>query len=505
MYFMSKKINFVLFLLGFSMLGIIGFQAYWVYQSHQREERMFRREMYRSMVTAVNSESDIRVNTMYNSILGGVVDKPVNSDDYEYKISFSANKILLGSENNTVESFTISENNGQTTEQIKVFNNTDTIYTKVFDRRTDNVERQKQFERIILSLASRMFSPSELNSSAYNESSLVNSLDFELHNRKFNFDYKLAFLTEDYKFIESLKGDFKPENIDDAIVIRMLHAYPGRRLAMFVPNQDIYIMSQNSIVVFSSIVMIIILVLSIAFIIKKFFSQKKLSEIRRDFMNNMTHELKTPISTVGLALEAMENFDALTDKEKTDRYIAIARKENQRLGMLVEKVLKMSAYEKEDIQFKLEKINTNTAIEEVVKNLSFQIEKNSANVSLELNASNNNIKVDKVHFTNVIYNLIDNALKYSPESPNIVIATLNLTDQIVIDIKDNGIGIPASYHKKIFDKFFRVPSGNIHNVKGYGLGLSYVSNIIQRLDGSINVISNSPKGSIFRIKLKTAK
>lgn len=515
---MFKKVNFAIFLLGVSMLGIIALQSYWLYESFQRENRMFRRDIFRSMVSSVNAEIDSRVKKLYgyqdvynsafyNNIFKEGKGPNLNAQrdsTYVFGISLSANRIFFNNDENRVESYEVSNLNGQRTERFKVINKKDTIYEKVIDNKSGNDEHQrKEFDRMLMSMASRMFSADDMSFLSYNEDELLKALDTELKSRNFDLDYHLAFLDMDNRIIKNLKGEIKEKDLDDAIILNMRHALPNVQLAMWVPKQNLYLLFQNSLLGISSILMILISIFSMSFIIRKFFSQKKIGEIRRDFMNNMTHELKTPISTVGLALEAMENFDVLSDKEKTNRYIGIARKENQRLGMLVEKVLKMSAYERENIQLKWENIDVNKAIEEVVKNLSFQIENKGAKVEVKLDAKSPLLNVDKVHFTNVIYNLIDNALKYSEENPLVEITSRNSASKLIIEVKDQGIGIPTGYHSKIFDKFFRVPSGNLHNVKGYGLGLSYVANIVQKFQGEIKVSSNSPKGSIFSLKFNT--
>jgi two-component system phosphate regulon sensor histidine kinase PhoR len=231
--------------------------------------------------------------------------------------------------------------------------------------------------------------------------------------------------------------------------------------------------------------------------------QRKLTQIKNDFISNITHELKTPIATVSVAIEALRNFDALHDPEKTKEYLAISSNELQRLSFLVDKVLKLSMFEKHQVELKEEVIDLSVLVKEVVNSMKLQFEKYKAKVNVQMQGEHFEIAADRLHMTSVLFNLLDNALKYSRENPSIHIELKEEEDRIMLRVTDNGIGIPVEYHKKIFDKFFRVPAGDTHNVKGYGLGLSYVAYVIQRHLGSIEVESQTGIGSRFIIKLPT--
>ena len=324
----------------------------------------------------------------------------------------------------------------------------------------------------------------------------------ELSNVGIDIDYKLALIVRNDRIKKNINGEFDKSDLSKSIFFKLRHSrLPGARIAVSFPNRNWFIASKNGRMSLASFILILLSIASIIYIIRSFFSQKKISEIRRDFMNNMTHELKTPISTVGLALEAMQDFNILEDPKRTEQYISIARKENHRLGMLVEKVLKMSVYEQENIHMKWEDINGDNTVLDVINNLTFQIENKGGIVTRNMDADSAIIKVDKVHFTNVIYNLLDNALKYSGANPKIGVSTYVKDGFWFVEISDNGIGIPTTYQNKIFEKFFRVPSGNVHNVKGYGLGLNYVFNIVSKFKGDISVVSEVDRGSTFTIKL----
>lgn len=250
-----------------------------------------------------------------------------------------------------------------------------------------------------------------------------------------------------------------------------------------------------------SLLLVGLTALSFVLLWRSLIQQRKLTRIKNDFISNITHELKTPIATVSVAIEALRNFDALHDPERTKEYLAISSNELQRLSFLVDKVLKLSMFEKHQVELKEETVDLALLVKEVVGSMKLQFDKYKAQVNMQLHGCRFAIQADRLHVTSVLFNLMDNALKYSRENPSIHIELKEETGQILLFVTDNGIGIPAEYHKKIFDKFFRVPFGDTHNVKGYGLGLSYVAYVIQRHYGSIEVESQPGIGSRFIIKL----
>lgn len=238
------------------------------------------------------------------------------------------------------------------------------------------------------------------------------------------------------------------------------------------------------------------------FSISIIFKQKKLSEIKNDFINNMTHELKTPIATIRIASETLMNLDQNSSPDKLLRYASIIYKENKRLESQVERVLNAANLEKGDLKLNLSTIDIHEIIEESKENFEYnQLEESGGKISLDLKATTHVIKGDIVHLTNIFRNLIDNAIKYCDETPNILISTSNTKNKLTIRIKDNGKGISRENQKYIFDKFYRVSTGNLHDVKGFGLGLFYVQSIINECGGTVSVKSVIGKGSEFTITL----
>jgi two-component system phosphate regulon sensor histidine kinase PhoR len=264
-----------------------------------------------------------------------------------------------------------------------------------------------------------------------------------------------------------------------------------------------YILKKLSLPILLSVLLIGLTALSFIFIYRNLVAQKRLTAIKNEFIGNITHELKTPISTVSVAIEAMKNFNALQNPERTQEYLTIASQELNRLSLLVDKVLRLSMFETQQVELKYEWFDLKELVEEVMNSMQLQFEKYGADVQLHSQSDDIAfaIMADRMHITSVIYNLLDNALKYSKGKPQITITIEAKEDQVMLQVKDNGVGIPASYKDKVFDKFFRVPNGDKHNIKGYGLGLSYVAHIIAQHKGTVNIESEEGKGTTFIIKL----
>jgi two-component system phosphate regulon sensor histidine kinase PhoR len=229
--------------------------------------------------------------------------------------------------------------------------------------------------------------------------------------------------------------------------------------------------------------------------------QRRLSEVQNDFINNMTHEFKTPLATIAISSEVLKDQSIVKNPERLLNYATIIENESQRLKQQVERVLQMAQTEKSDVGIRKENHDIHELIREALKNHSVSLTNKGGEVQLELKANNRMLLVDKLHFVNVISNLVDNAIKYCDREPRISITTLDKEGSIQIDVADNGIGINPENKKKIFTRFYRVPTGNLHNVKGFGLGLNYVKLIVEAHKGKIAVTSEPNKGSTFTILL----
>lgn len=272
-------------------------------------------------------------------------------------------------------------------------------------------------------------------------------------------------------------------------------------LFIFFPEKNNHVIRQVWLPIFSSIVFILVIIFCFIYAIKVIIRQKELSKIKNDFINNMTHEFKTPLATVSLAVEALQDPELSTHDKFRSRYLGIIKDENKRLVSQVEKVLQAAALDKNDFQLKIESINLTELVESNLEHISLQVEKRGGKIIFVNKLKNSHIKGDPFHITHIINNLLDNANKYSKENPVIRVEAWEEGGQVLVSIRDQGIGMNKDALKKIFDKFYRVPTGNVHDVKGFGLGLSYVKTMLEAHKGEIYVQSEPGKGSTFTINL----
>jgi two-component system phosphate regulon sensor histidine kinase PhoR len=273
------------------------------------------------------------------------------------------------------------------------------------------------------------------------------------------------------------------------------------RLSIYFPNKKNIIAKNISYLFLPTIALFALLVGCFAYTLSIIFKQKKISEMKTDFINNMTHEFKTPVATIMIASESLRDPEISDDKKRVNRLANIIYDENVRLGNHIERVLNIAKLEKEDLKIEKTDVHLNNIVEDVVDSMYLRIDKVNGRLTKELYAEKDLVIGDELHLSNVMFNLVDNAIKYSLESPDITVKTYNSNNKIIISVSDKGMGMTKDQQEKIFDQFYRIPTGNVHNVKGFGLGLSYVSDIIKRFDGKITVKSEKDKGTTFEVIL----
>ena len=275
----------------------------------------------------------------------------------------------------------------------------------------------------------------------------------------------------------------------------------GNYISIYFPRRKQFIyQSIGTLGGLSSILTIVIIIL-FTVTLYIIFRQKKLSDIKNDFVSNMTHELKTPISTISLASQMLGDKNIPNEKKNIERISDIISQESKRLGYQVEKVLQTAAFDNRKMKLIVQALNFHDIVENVMMNFAIQVENKGGLLIPSLHAELAEIEIDKVHMTNVVSNLLDNALKYCDKVPEIIVETQNKNDALLMSVRDNGIGISKANQKRIFDRFYRVSTGNIHNIKGFGLGLSYVRRIVEEHNGKLSVESELGVGSIFTIEL----
>ncbi|MDR6566151.1 sensor histidine kinase [Chitinophaga ginsengisegetis] len=479
---MRQRIRNILILMSVCILGIFLFQGYWLYNSYKLREEQFNKEINESLRMAVFNKqfSDVRRYIRYFGKDKDSLKLPMRglADQLE-EIGMPKGRRFKGQHYDRYP--------GQPR-------------TTAFPGDSPN--------RIYVDTLARQISEFLITSNLHDDSTNLKKLDsvfqVELANRQIATPYELDTFHLNY-------SGFERETFRDSIRRR-----EPRQTAKipFNPASNLFVQAsfdsplqfilQKMIwTLLSSLVLLVLTTLSFMYMLRTILKQKKLSEVKNDFINNMTHELKTPIATVSAAVEALQNFNALNDQRKTQTYLDISKNELQRLSDLVEKVLHIAAEEKEDIELFREETDLNEVIDNILSNHQLK-----AGKQLQLRYDNNlagkTVFVDKTHLASAINNLVDNAIKYSGEHVQLYLQTSLENGILKIRVKDNGIGIPKVYQGSIFDKFFRVPTGNLHNVKGFGLGLSYVRKIVEMHGGAIQVQSEPDKGSEFTIIIPSA-
>ena len=461
------------------MLLLLLFQVFWLSNIYQNEKDDLREKADLVFEDAVRSIEDSLFQTIILDASG-----PQMAKDATIKI-----KVMERSDTHSFNYISAIK------DEVTVFNS-DTLIEFNINMRSDfrKESNEKSFGSVVMFMASDSTS-NFANDSLYNplakQNLLAKKIKYLIPKSELPNLYELVILENE----KLPKGDLYSNS--------HLNILSQKRYAIFFPNYKNYIFQKILPQLLFSIFLFSVILLSFFMVWQSLEKQRRLTELKNDFISNVTHELKTPITTVGVALEALSNFNALQNPARTEEYLNISKHELQRLSILVDKVLKMSLFEKKEPELKLESFDMNELIQGVLSSMKLQFEKSSAKVKFDFEGNNFFIKGDKIHLTNVVYNLIDNAIKYSKENPVIELLLKNKNSQLQLIVKDQGIGISPDLKNKIFDKFFRVPQGDLHDVKGYGLGLSYVSGVIKKHHGDIQVNSQIDEGTSFTISLPT--
>lgn len=294
---------------------------------------------------------------------------------------------------------------------------------------------------------------------------------------------------------EFLKSNYKVRLFPENIIQRNL------LLSVVFPKRTNYLLGSMAWILSGSLLFSLFIFSTFALSLYSIIRQKKISDMKSDFINNMTHEFKTPIATISLAADTITNPKVITDENSVRHFIGMIKKENSRMNKQVETILQIASLDKKEINFKYEKISLHSIIEKAIETIEIQAQQKHGKIRTNLTATENVISGDSEHLTNLVHNLLDNAIKYSPDYPDITVSTINRDDGIVIAVEDRGIGMSRSVQAKIFERFYRQSSGDVHDVKGFGLGLNYVRAIVDAHKGNISVSSEPGKGSRFEIYL----
>lgn len=337
-------------------------------------------------------------------------------------------------------------------------------------------------------------------------------LRFELHNQGITspFSYEVSTANSDSLIfskandVTGQRPDFTGMNPYQTLIFSKDVINDPGLIRLVFPQKNSLILSKMTATMGTTGGLLLVLVFCFSYTIFSILKQKKVSEMKIDFINNMTHEFKTPVSTIMIASEALRDREIAEDTTRVSRLANIIFEENERLGSHIERVLNIARIEKNDFKLDKKPLDVNDMIAVVVDSMALKLHKCNAKTTLNLCEESTVIIADELHFSNVLYNLIDNAIKYSTDNPDITISTATKGGQVIVKVADKGIGMSRDQQTKIFEQFYRIPTGNLHDVKGFGLGLSYVNTIVKRLNGIVSVKSEKEKGSEFELKFSLA-
>lgn len=528
---MSRKSLWLLgILMGIVMLGLIFVQAYWINNAIQLKEKQFSQQVLRSMQMVSHdiesreaavfvfedifapelkdSFSEFRFDMNFDTRTGIWNQKQEQSFRFDQKIVISP-----GHKAPRSESIHMSVVNDSVMMVVQRPGGTDTIWVK---ERSDviRIPEPEELEKKIISkkkqvdrVMSQMLRPRLPVEDRLDEALLQESLSNAFKNSGIDLPYEYAVIKQNTDLAIKSKA-YNPEKNSLVFTTQLfpqdIFSSPSF-LRVYFPGQKNFIFQSVGIMGIASILMTSIIIFIFILTLWVIFRQKRLSEMKSDFVNNMTHELKTPISTISLASQMLSDESIPVEKKNISHISRIIDTESKRLGYQVEKVLQMALFDKGKIRLKQKQLNVVSIAETVVDNFRLQVEKRGGQIEFSAEEGSAMVFADEVHLTNVLSNLLDNALKYSVNEPQIKVNIRNEKGFLVLSVEDKGIGISRENQKRVFEKFFRVPTGNVHNVKGFGLGLSYVKTIIEAQGGEVRLHSELHKGSRFDIYLPILK
>lgn len=540
---MNKKIIIlVIVLISFALVGLVGIQLYWIRNAIAVKEANFDRGVNEALTSVIYKLEKLDVanriknkinagstsSTLYSTIdsINNMFVKEMESMTNDFNIQ-KASYVNYTSKKVVIE-YTDSAN-GNIIKRIDssgvVINGKDTLKksksevvrpvsvpeyylpTNHFDSISDKIDKFLKKSFLVSDVFEEMYNFKSNKSIEDRISSvkLDSLIKAELDNKGIHTEYEYGIYSPVKNDVVVEKtGKYHNELMEKSVAFNLFPSdlfKAPEYLLIYFPKKETYLFTQTWLMLSIAALLIIFIIISFIYTIRTIIKQKILSEMKNDFINNMTHEFKTPISTISLACQALTDDDITKSEILYKNYLHVINDENHRLGVMAEKILQTAVLDKGHVKLKIEPMDIHLVINDVIKNISLQVETRGGSISTEFNAASSIINADKVHITNLIYNLLDNANKYTPEKPKIIIATESNDTGIYVSVEDNGIGISHANLKKIFDKLYRVPTGNIHNVKGFGLGLSYVKAIVEMHNGTVDVTSELKKGSKFTIYL----
>jgi signal transduction histidine kinase len=487
---MKRRIRAIFLLMSACILAINGFQAYWLYTVYRQSREQFARTVREALFTTVEKQQLAEAQRLFRSH-GSEAPRRVMFRRFDTSEGELPDQIVISRNlRSHLDTFTTGSPERQ---RVVSLNLHEDVRLRTPNREAADTLARKLSRMLVFNWADSAGVSLVRLDSAYRQELQVRGVKAE-----FNLDtVALPAAANGLRVMRFNSND--PVRTGYALQTPPVALNPvqGRFVQAFFKTPTTYLLQQMGWPLGSSLVLLALTTGCFLYMLSTILRQKKLSEVKNDFINNMTHELKTPLATVSAAVEAMQNFGALADARKTEAYLNISRQELQRLNELVEKVLNTAAEERRELALNLEPVNPAELVIDVVQRHRLSAPKP---VAFDVQVPDQGpVRLDRVHMGNVVNNLIDNAIKYSGETVNVEIAARRNGEGWELTVRDDGIGIPKAYQADVFDRFFRVPTGNLHPVKGFGLGLYYVRQVVQRHGGTIAVRSEPGRGSAFTI------
>ena len=521
----KARFRILVFLMSLSLIGIIVVQLYWISSSLEQSEEQFKyhvQQVIGNVAEKINSEELKTFIADYKKIkdsTGREPDTSVLKEILFFEKDVKTNETIIYT--NTI----IAENYGvngsffdKNADSIKIRNIVANRKTEIFNGSfIDN--SNLQFNRTPDQTIQKVGSLTALDKAnfevMFKDIVAMRSLQDRITNEKLaqylkqeldNYGVKTPFEYGIYSNglatkIRSAKFKYDKDLTYGIPVFKDNEGATQYQLLVSFPQKSKFLFSSLLGITLISLLFTLVIIITYSSALNQLIKQKQISEIKTDFINNMTHEFKTPIATINLALDAIKNPKIIEDKEKVQRYLQMIKDENKRMHAQVENVLRISKLEKNELDISKEPANVVEVLENAIEHISLIVEDRNGTVRTHFNATRTTILLNEVHFTNVLVNMLDNAIKYSPNEPLIDVYTENVKDFILIKIQDQGTGMSKIAQKRVFEKFYREHTGDLHNVKGHGLGLAYVKQIIDDHNGQITVESEKGKGSTFTLKM----
>jgi two-component system phosphate regulon sensor histidine kinase PhoR len=519
-----RKVQQIIILMVFAMVGLIAVQVYWIKNAIEENEKQFAQSVQQALVDVgrqlerqeVAYSTQKSIDTFLSESIMSKMDSfyrlsnPEGNLDYSFNSTFNDKRVeglanITGGE----AELNIDPQTGRLSLEFREYVQNKVISSPEEFRRAQRefIQQQNNTEksRIIKDVFEDLFQKPRPLEERVNQKLVDSLIHTEMLNQNIKTPYEFVVLNLRHrKLLFNDQVTDKIGVINDGFKVRLFPndvTASNNYLSVFFPNKKEYIIKQMLWVLSASTVFIVIITACFIMVILVILKQKKLSEMTNDFINNMTHEFKTPISTISLACEMLSDPDIQNMPKGRTRYLGMIKDESIRLTKQVEKVLQTARLDKQDFRLKIEDVNIHDIVGKAVQNISVQVESKNGQINTDLNAKSCFVQCDPVHMRNIISNLLENANKYSPQNPQIKVSTQDAKGGVKIKISDKGNGISKENQAHIFDKFYRVPTGNVHNVKGFGLGLSYVKKMLDAHNANIKVKSELRKGTTFVIFL----